>query len=70
MPDCLCVCLLMYTQELCLKNLQMLESCSLVKMDDGFTLQHTGVRLSIYSIKTNDSLCRVGSADGTLLCGF
>ena len=29
----------------------MLESCSLVKMDDGFTLQHTGVSLSIYSIK-------------------
>lgn len=28
--------------ELCLKNIQMLESCSLVKMDDGFTLQHTG----------------------------
>ncbi len=29
--------------ELCLKNLQLLESCSLIKMDDGLTLQHTGL---------------------------
>lgn len=29
--------------ELCLRNLQMLESCSLVKMNDGFILEHTGL---------------------------
>ena len=36
---------LLTSAELCLQNLNLLETNSLVKMDDGFILQPTGMRI-------------------------
>ena len=59
--------------ELCLQNLNSLEANSLVKMDDGFILQPTGICSSVHTHTrhTNDVfIFRDWSVDGSLLCGI
>ena len=55
-----------------MQNLNLLETNSLVKMDDGFILQPTG--MDLYSLANNGyifmQIFRDWSADGSLLCGI